>query len=112
VVSTEKQAAEEKSDVAATEVGKENLIVSNDKLAMYPNPVNSILNIKLSSEYKGNAKLRIVDISGQEVKTIDMNKQQYEYINHVTVSGLKPGMYYLSIRMRNGRSLTSRFIKN
>lgn len=97
---------------AASGAAKEQLVVSNEKLAMYPNPVNDALNIKLISEYKGSVKLTIIDVSGKTVITMNAEKQQSDYYNRISVNTLKPGVYFMNVYMQNGKSFTTKFLKN
>lgn len=107
VAVTEKAAAS-----GTTSSSKEQLVVSNEKLAMYPNPVNDALNVKLSSEYKGSMKLTVIDVSGKTVIAMDAEKQQADYYNRISVNTLKPGIYIMNVHMQNGKYFATKFLKN
>ncbi|MBE7173355.1 MAG: T9SS type A sorting domain-containing protein [Williamsia sp.] len=97
---------------AGAATATEQLVISNEKLAMYPNPVNDVLNIKLSSSYNGMIKLTVTDVSGKTVLVSVVEKQYADYYNHISVSSLKPGMYFMNIYLQNGKTITSKFLKN
>src|SRR2546425_9307940 len=82
------------------------------KVTVYPNPVIDVLNLKWNSEYKGNARITIMDASGKMIKMIDVKKELTDYNNRILVSTLRSGIYYVGIKMQNGRSLITTFFKN
>lgn len=96
----------------AASASEEQLIISNDKFAMYPNPVSDALNMKLSSAYKGAVKLTVVDVSGKAVIVMNGEKQAGDYYNRISVSSLKPGMYIINVQMHEGKAFAAKFLKN
>jgi len=75
---------------------------SFDKLRIYPNPANSILNIDTKGEKI--LSVRVFTISGQ-LKEFELNTN-----NTLDVSNYKKGMYILQVETVNGTAI-SRFIK-
>jgi hypothetical protein len=80
-------------------------------VSVYPNPVSDVLNVKWSSEYKGNGKLTIVDALGKVVKESMLYKEQVDYSGSINVGSLKPGVYSMSIRTWDGQSYVRRLMK-
>lgn len=85
-------------------LGLNNNTLSSNDMRLFPNPVTSNLNIKLS-ENASITSIQIVDINGRSVLNINDN---FETIN---VSGLQSGLYILNLETSKG-SITKRFIKN
>ena len=83
----------------------------NNKLIITPNPVIDQLNLKWNSDYVGGAKLTVMDMSGRRVIDFDINKAGAVYNSLLPVNILKPGTYYLFVRMNNGKSVSSTFIR-
>ncbi|WP_445715633.1 T9SS type A sorting domain-containing protein [Flavobacterium sp.] len=73
---------------------------NNLKVAMYPNPVNDILNIDIENEIKS---VEIYNIQGQRV--IQSNSKQIE------TSSLNSGIYMVRIEDTNGGIATQKLIK-
>ncbi len=71
------------------------------------NPVKDLLNIYLSSPFAQNTSIRIIDISGKEIKKIEGIRAGTLSVN---VSGLAAGIYIVQC-MHNGVSYNRRFIK-
>lgn len=82
------------------------------RVKIYPNPSKNVLNVNWQGEYKGNAKLMIMDVAGKTIQSQTIEKAALNYNNQLPVSFLKPGAYYLYIKLENGRSLSSKFYKN
>jgi hypothetical protein len=53
----------------------------------------------------------VTDISGRTVKVMDLKKEHKEYLTNLQLNGIKPGGYYLFLNMKNGKSLSAKFIK-
>jgi len=70
------------------------------------------LNIRWNGEYTGTAKISVMDISGKTIKSLDIKKEQAGYSNALSVNTLLPGTYILYIKMANGKSVVTRFLKN
>ncbi|SEH77954.1 Por secretion system C-terminal sorting domain-containing protein [Paenimyroides aquimaris] len=65
------------------------------ELKVYPNPVDSYLNIDGDLEALVNAKVQIFDLSGKRIQEADLNFNSNNA--GVDVSALNPGMYILKI---------------
>lgn len=84
----------------------ENLIL--DGLNIYPNPVNSQLNIDGDLEILENAKVEVFELSGKRIQDVDLNFNSNNAT--INVSALKPGMYILSIS-KEGAKQSYKFVK-
>jgi hypothetical protein len=75
-----------------------------NKLSVYPNPVENVLKIDNTKDLS-NLSFRIVNVAGQTV-------QKSKILNDegINVSGLKTGIYFLSVNSENG-SKQIKFIK-
>ncbi|MEZ4740559.1 MAG: T9SS type A sorting domain-containing protein [Flavobacteriales bacterium] len=79
-------------------------------LNTWPNPVNDVLNIALTSELKGNVQVRISDLSGRVVSTGNRSISNGLNRMEVPVSDLNAGLYM--VQLNNGKhSISSRFVK-
>jgi hypothetical protein len=94
------------SDLTADENG-----INAGQLYIYPNPVKDILNIRWLQTYTGPATLTVTDMSGKQVKVININKTTADYNNSIVLGGLKPGIYHLSISHSKGKTLSTSFVK-
>jgi Secretion system C-terminal sorting domain len=75
-----------------------------NKIQIFPNPVNDILNIKTDNNQKINA-LILSDINGREIINQTLNTE------NINVSELQKGIYFLKIDSDNG-IFTKKIIKN
>jgi hypothetical protein len=82
-----------------------NELEKNEFVKIYPNPVSSELRVRCSELNYGN--LRITNLIGEEIlSTVFSGTEQ-----SLDVSKLKPGIYFLSIENKNGKS-TTKLIKD
>jgi predicted esterase len=78
-----------------------NLITEN--FVLYPNPVVDQINLRWSSMYKGSAMMNIYDMGGRRVKSVTIKKEQSDLNDRMDVSDLQKGMYFLEIRLPDGK---------
>lgn len=86
--------------------GVQNLILA-EEIAVFPNPVNSELNILINSPIK-NCEIIIYDLLGKVVLT-EINLKEK---NIIELEKCKPGVYYYRILSPEGIIKTEKFIKN
>ena len=67
---------------------EENVVASNTKMEIYPNPAVSQLNVRLEN----NAEISIYNIMGQNV----LNMQGVKGVNTINVNDLTSGVYFIS----------------
>lgn len=85
-------ASRSESDVVATKEGNES---KEQKVEIFPNPVNNIVNINLAG-YTGKSEVSMMDVSGREVL-----RRELSMVNsQLDISSLPPGVYL--IRIKNG----------
>lgn len=85
---------------------------AKSELMIYPNPTTGELTLKWSDTFQGNANITIMDATGKAVKQLNINKQLPDYLDRITVSNLTAGLYFMHIRMENGKTISTRFVKN
>lgn len=86
-------------------VGIDEIIGQESEFSVYPNPVNSIINIENKSQVN-SFHFIIVNSTGQEIMSEYMNGQQ----NKINTSNLTNGIYFLQIKYGN-KLTTRKFIK-
>jgi hypothetical protein len=78
----------------------------NESISIYPNPANSVLNIR-SENYLGKSTVLITDILG---KTIIETKNNDLYNTSINIEQLNSGVYLLQLRSEKGL-IVKKFIK-
>ena len=79
-------------------------------ISMYPNPVNNLLNIQIKNTQSQQAVLKVFDMSGRMVATVESLIQNKKI--KFNTSALSPGIYAMSVILDNGQPTTLKFIKN
>lgn len=90
-----------------------NEINTKGTIALYPNPTNAILNVRLEDfgQLAGEAELEIYNLNGQRV----YSETIYSIGNgsiQLNVQGLESGHYQLRIRTTDGFVSRTRFVKS
>jgi hypothetical protein len=83
-------------DLSVTALG-----VSQTDLLVYPNPTNEMLNISFSDDYQGQVNLKLTDVSGREVWSSVIFKDNTTYQTTVNLSDMASGTYILEV---NGKT--------
>lgn len=83
--------------------------ISAVKFDFYPNPVEDIINLQLTSNNTDQIVINIVNVNGQIVKSEDLNVSGNQHIQ-INVSTLRKGMYLLYLKSNSG-VYAERFIK-
>lgn len=75
------------------------IIPSQVRFKIYPNPTDGIINMEYSLPENTEAKIQIFDNSGRLIRTIQntANLTRGDYHNIIDISGLTPGLYFLTI---------------
>ena len=76
--------------------------ISNEELAIFPNPVEDELNI-----VNGEGIATIYNVLGQPVREFSINNSQLI----INISDLPKGQYILRISRQNGTVVTKQFVK-
>ncbi len=81
-------------------------------VTLYPNPVNTNLNVDINTPKATVAKLKITDATGRTVKVVDMQLQAGSNTTIVDMQGLADGMYMISITNDKGLNYSQPLRKN
>lgn len=94
--------------ISPFKVSVNSVSTSGNKFDLFPNPATSRLNIKLDLEKKAEkAQIRIIDVFGRNLQTIDKANLQNEQIS-ISTSNLPAGNYYV-VLIANGLATTKPF---
>ena len=83
--------------------------VNNFNISLYPNPANSILNLKFESNTSSNLKVEIISLDGKKVKSASLSN--YEN-TQVDISNLSQGVYLTNFYSSNVLIASKRLVKN
>ncbi len=72
------------------------------EIEFYPNPVESVLNIKLHAELRGNVTVLLQNLNGQTIQTsigsvASVAKNTYS----LNMEGIAPGLYFVNVNFGN-----------
>lgn len=86
--------------------------VISEAVSITPNPALIYINVNVSAAQTGKVKLTIYDAQGKTQKSVEYNKEQFDFQQQVNVSGFAQGMYYLQVQI-DGRIISEakRFVK-
>ncbi len=77
----------------------------------YPNPVDDYVNIDLNLTHAGTVGLYFYSATGKLIKEINLMGIAGTNHMHINISGLKQGVYFLSVSEDNRNSVVKKFIK-
>ena len=92
-----------------TQAAVENTPSENVQVAVYPNPVQDQMVLKINNGLKGNLRLRIAGLNGALHRNLNFSKQQELIQLNINTANLPKGQYLLIIEMdgwRETRKLT------
>ena len=72
---------------------------------VYPNPVSSLLNVDLTSDFEGQLTFRVTDMTGRTLSTESVENYGGEMHHTLNVSNLSKGLYLLSIEGKDCKSV-------
>lgn len=81
---------------------------TRNQIEIFPNPVNNLLNINLTSIYEGSIELRIFNLNGILVDKVSLNKIGFFYSFRHNISSLTAGWYFISVPQLD--NMTIKFI--
>ena len=94
-----------------TEIRSGNATRSYDsQVDLFPNPVESELNLRLQSEYVGRVAVTILDVHGRLVREVEYDKQGEMLNAEIDVTQLPMGTYHLRV-VEADRQQLRKFIK-
>ncbi len=78
-------------------------LAEGSKLMMevYPNPVDDIMNLSISSTISGEGELQVYNLPGELIHSENLNIQEGEQYLSVDVSDWIAGVYLISISLNN-----------
>jgi hypothetical protein len=87
---------------------------AGQELAVFPNPlpVNGALTVQLPAGLKGRTSLQISDAMGRIVRSMTFQTNGYALATTVDVSSLNKGVYIIRAKTEEGKTLTTRFVKD
>jgi hypothetical protein len=80
-------------------------------LAVYPNPNQGDLNLRLFSEYQGEIFIKVYDQMGKVRKTMTINKNRNLFELRLDLQGLESGIYIIETIDNQGRREEKRVVK-
>jgi hypothetical protein len=77
--------------------------------AIYPNPTNNILNVRVSPTLEGRITINVVNATGASVftKTLGISETTVQF----NVASLPSGVYFVKIFSDNGQTILKKFVK-
>jgi Secretion system C-terminal sorting domain/Chlamydia polymorphic membrane protein (Chlamydia_PMP) repeat len=79
------------------------ILVENSGLNIYPNPITNLVNIQLENDWSGELQVQIVNLLGQKVYSVKIDKAFYEGDWSINTNHLSNGIYQLIIS--NGKEM-------
>lgn len=87
----------------------EQIILDGGQISLFPNPLGDERKLYLNGVFPFGAKAKIYDISGREVASFDIGKDEFEATHDLNLSGLDAGVYLVSLFLVN-RRVTERVV--
>jgi hypothetical protein len=73
-------------------------------ISVYPNPANGFVMLSFESKEANTAQVSLVDITGREVFTRNINVLGGNNLTNVDISGIQKGIYFLQVKTTKGLS--------
>jgi hypothetical protein len=79
----------------------------SSQISMNPNPSLGLTTIKINNETEGKVSLQLLTLDGQVIKEIFMDEflETGVYQHHLNTSGLKTGIYLISLETTRGKEV-------
>ena len=84
---------------------------SLESILLYPNPAQSVINLRLNTDSTGRMRVDIYDMTGKMVQAAEMDKPQSFFDKSMNISGLAHGMYIMQVTIGTNKKMISKFIK-
>ncbi|MCB9231434.1 MAG: PKD domain-containing protein [Bacteroidia bacterium] len=82
------------------------------EISLYPNPTNSLLNLKVSNwQYEGPVQILVLNALGQTIRKENFSFNSLNWTTQLDLSNETKGVYFLQIKS-NQNSVTRKFILN
>lgn len=94
-----------------TSLGVDDILseANNYNISLYPNPTNSILNLKFESSTSSNLKVDIISLDGKKVKSTNLSNYENKQVD---ISNLSQGVYITNFYASNVLIASKRLVKN
>ena len=79
-------------------------------LDIFPNPVADLLTVDLSSEHEGEVRIRVLDVTGRELRALRFDKGGSTLRTQLELGSLPAGVYRLQL-LEGDRSTVRSFVK-
>ncbi|MCB9235152.1 MAG: T9SS type A sorting domain-containing protein [Bacteroidia bacterium] len=90
--------------------GRENLVVRDNDLVLFPNPTNGNVNLKFTAETGGNAMVQVFSTLGQEVYTREISVNSGTQVVNLPSLDLQSGLYVVQLSL-NGQKMQQTLIR-
>lgn len=70
-------------------------------IELYPNPVESVLHVKLNAELRGDVSVLLQNINGQTIQTIGSVSLGDNNTYNLDIAGIAPGLYFVNVNIGN-----------
>ncbi len=77
-----------------------------EQLEIYPNPANGLVTVSWSNS--GMSSLSVFNTLGEELLLLKVHSDKSEVLN---ISELRPGMYFIHLKTKDGQVTVGRFVK-
>jgi hypothetical protein len=88
-----------------------NTLRFEDHFVVYPNPARSDINMQLTSDTTGTARITIYNANGMVVQSVNAEKTQPQLTKNLNISNLQTGIYYLEVIVAGKERKITKFIK-
>jgi hypothetical protein len=82
-----------------------------DTLILFPNPAQSTINLRLTTDTVGTMSIGIYDMLGKLLLSQQTNKTQAYYNTTINVAKLAGGFYFMQVAIGNEKRMIVKFIK-
>lgn len=82
--------------------GAEDIVLSADKVKLYPNPADESTNIYIDIKTAGNVKIELMDVNGKLVASRDYGSLVGEMVLPINIDQLSSGMYLAKVTTPDG----------
>ncbi len=98
-------------DITKSTLGIDAIIAEENiyNISMYPNPSNTIVNLKLESHHDSRLKIEIVSLDGKRVKKASISNYETKQLN---ISNLSQGLYVTNFYANNTLIASKKLVKN
>ena len=84
---------------------------STESILLYPNPAQSVVNLRVISDSTGEMKVNIFDMNGRIVMASELNKPQSFLDKPINIGQLAHGMYTMQVIIGTKKNMVSKFLK-